>query len=71
MCIRDRNINNVEANDLLNEILENQKKRVVSPFIVLDVFSSDYKGKGLYDPGANVSTVLLSTLKKLEKKIFL
>lgn len=40
---------------------------MISPFIVLDVFSSDFCGKGLYDPGANISTVLLSTLKKLEK----
>jgi hypothetical protein len=40
----------------------------VSPFIVLDVFSDDFCGKGLYDPGSNVSLVSLSTLKELRKK---
>ena len=40
------------------------------PFIVLDVTSGKFQGKGLYDPGSNASAISSDALKRLENSLF-
>jgi len=37
---------------------------------VLDVSSDKFQGRGLYDPGSNVSAISSNALKRLENNIF-
>ncbi|CAB0013231.1 unnamed protein product, partial [Nesidiocoris tenuis] len=65
-----KTVNNMELQEALNESITDQKKLKLLPLITFGVIVNEKNEcTGVYDPGANISFITLSCVKKLKLKI--